>query len=63
MSDAPHIALRTQPGITPEQARDARARAWRFVFNCYEKKAGVRHAGNEEKGPGHDLPASPILPQ
>ena len=21
-----------------EQARDARARAWRFVFNCYEKQ-------------------------
>jgi hypothetical protein len=24
--------------ISPEQARDARARAWAFVFQCWQKK-------------------------
>ena len=27
---------------TPEQAREARARAWAFVFECYAKKKGAR---------------------
>jgi hypothetical protein len=26
-------------GITPERARDARARAWKFIFDTYLKKA------------------------
>ena len=25
--------------ITPEQARDARARAWKFIFDTYREKA------------------------
>jgi hypothetical protein len=29
---------RPRPGITPEQARDARARAWAFVFQCWQQK-------------------------
>jgi hypothetical protein len=33
-------------GITPEQARDVRARTWRFVFDCYAKKKAVT---SEEK--------------
>jgi len=28
---------RPHPGISPEQARDARARAWRFVFQCWQE--------------------------
>ena len=30
-------------GVEPEQARSLRARAWRFVFDCWEQKkaAGV----------------------
>ena len=31
--------------------RQARARVWRFVFDCYEKKkAGVEDTGEEAKG-------------
>ena len=28
--------------MTLEQARDARARAWAFVFECHSKKKGAR---------------------
>jgi hypothetical protein len=38
MSDAPRVVLRTPPGIATEQARDARARAWAFIFRCYQLK-------------------------
>lgn len=40
MSDAPRIALRPNPGITTEQARDARARAWMYVFACFNRRNG-----------------------
>jgi hypothetical protein len=43
MSDAGYIAVRTLPRISPEQACDARARAWSFIFECYQnnKAAGT----------------------
>jgi hypothetical protein len=34
------VAIRPLSGITPEQARDARARAWSFVFACWNAKKG-----------------------
>ena len=37
-SDTPPIMPRSHPGLTLEQARDARARAWAFAFDCYRKK-------------------------
>lgn len=39
MSDAPRNVLRLSPGTTPEQARDARARAWKFIFDTHREKA------------------------
>jgi hypothetical protein len=30
--------VHTSPSITPEQARDARARAWAYVFSCWHAK-------------------------
>ncbi len=27
-----------RPSISPQEGRDARARAWAFVFDCYRKK-------------------------
>jgi hypothetical protein len=44
------ITYTSHPATTAEQARDARARAWRFVFDCYAKNKAVT---SEEK------PASP----
>jgi hypothetical protein len=39
MSDVPRILCREHPGIPPEQARDARARAWTFAFRCWQEKS------------------------
>jgi hypothetical protein len=44
---------RPHPGISPEQARDARARAWHFVFQCWQesqmaaKRAPTPNGSNE----------------
>jgi hypothetical protein len=40
MRDAQHIAVKSPAGITPERARDARARAWAYVFDCHANKEG-----------------------
>lgn len=32
------LSSRPRPNLPPEQARDARARAWKFVFECHAKK-------------------------
>ena len=39
--DRMRSSARIAPGldIAPEQARDARARAWKFVFDCHAKNA------------------------
>jgi hypothetical protein len=50
MNDATRIVVKPNPGVTPDGAREARARAWRFVFDCYAKKKAIT---SEEK------PASP----
>jgi hypothetical protein len=43
-------------GLTPEQARDVRARAWAFVFACLERKKATRpgapDARKESNGSG-----------
>ena len=36
------------PGMAPEQARDARARAWRFVFDRWEQKKAAGKDGSED---------------
>ena len=41
------ITNRLTPGFTPEQARDARARAWRFVFDRWEQKKAAGKDGGE----------------
>ena len=38
-----------KPSIALEQARDARARAWRFVFDCWEQKKAANENGGEER--------------
>jgi hypothetical protein len=49
------ITLRSTPGTTPEQARDARARAWVFIFDCYAKKTARTRGGEDAmKGPNND---------
>ncbi len=46
MSNAPRIVLRPNPSTTKrttKQVRDARARAWAFVFQCWHAKKGGPH--------------------
>jgi hypothetical protein len=55
------IAIRSCSDVRPEQAREARARAWKFIFDTYRKKAAgqgnedeAKSLNTEEGGP-HDL--------
>ena len=40
--------VKATPGITEEQACDARARAWRFVFDRWEQKKTAGKDGGED---------------
>ena len=40
MSDAPRIFNREHLGISAEQVRDARARAWAYCFDCFNRRNG-----------------------
>jgi hypothetical protein len=43
MSNTPRIAIRSLGNIGPEQAHDARARAWAYVFECWQARRGDSH--------------------
>jgi hypothetical protein len=47
MSDAGYIAVRTLPRISPEQACDARARAWNFIFECFQNNKAAETISGE----------------
>ena len=38
VSDESRIVVRLRPAISPEDSRDARARAWAYVFSCWRAK-------------------------
>ena len=40
----PQVAIRPLSGITPEQARDIRARAWAYAFECFNCRNGKEAA-------------------
>ncbi len=46
----------------PEQAHEARARAWAFVFKCMERKAAGTNGGEDGKERITNVPAKRILP-
>ena len=55
------ITRSSSTSITPEQARDARARAWKFIFDAYRNKTAEQGNGkttqkslNTEEGGPHD---------
>ncbi len=37
MATRADITAKLADSLTPEQARDARARAWAYVFECYSR--------------------------
>jgi hypothetical protein len=43
MGDVNYIAVKPLPNISPEQACDARARAWAYVFECWQARKGDLH--------------------
>ncbi len=43
-----NIIVKPTPGMTPQEARDVRARAWHFVFDCYAKKKAARPGGPDD---------------
>jgi len=47
-NDAPVLVIKSTPGIMPEQSRDARARAWKFIFDTHRKKAVEQDNGQDE---------------
>jgi hypothetical protein len=52
MSDAPRIVVRPHPALSPEDARDARAHALRYIFDRYFEKQRAAKTGGGEKGSG-----------
>jgi hypothetical protein len=45
------IGMACPPGISPERACDVRARAWAFVFRCWQEKqnaAGVTGTNGDD---------------
>jgi hypothetical protein len=42
------IIVKPTPGITSEEARNTRARAWRYVFDCHAKKNAAGTSGGED---------------
>ena len=39
MSNTPRIVLRPNPGVTTEQACNARAHAWAYAFSCFNSRS------------------------
>ncbi len=64
MSDIPRAIVRPGVGTSPEEARDTRARAWSFVFQCWQEKqrAGVGPARDDRKE-SNDLATPNIVPR
>jgi hypothetical protein len=52
------ITLRSTLGTTPEQARNARARAWVLIFDCYAKKTARTRGGEDAMKGSNDDRAS-----
>ncbi len=45
------ITYRERSSITPEEARNVRARVWRYVFECYARQKAAPPSGpNDPKG-------------
>ena len=64
--DSPHPILRPEAALN--QARDARARVWSYIFECHAKKnaAGVTSTNGDDAKKGslkHEVRANTSLPR
>ncbi len=50
MNEFARIVVKPNPSINADEARDARARAWAFVFECFyrHEKEAVSGRGGED---------------
>ncbi len=58
MNDTPRIVVKPSRGITPEQARIARARALHYALDRYVEKQKAARTSSGEKGSGDQQAAS-----
>ena len=70
MSERPLIVVRPHPTISPQEARDARARAWKFIFDTHREKAArqdnaktKQKSSNAKEGGPHDLEENIVAAQ
>jgi len=57
--DSIRLTHHSNPDIAPEQARDARARAWSYIFACYEQHKAAEVSGSEDGVKGGSRDGSP----
>jgi hypothetical protein len=51
MPDARYITVKPTSGVSSDQARDARARAWSYVFECFARHTKKRGRFLDKSGP------------
>jgi hypothetical protein len=51
MPDARYITVKPTSGVSSDQARDARARAWSYVFECFDRHTKNRGRLLDKSGP------------
>jgi len=56
------ITIRPRSELTAEQARSARANAWRYDFECYARKNAAL-ASRSDDGKEKDARAAPRMPE
>jgi hypothetical protein len=61
VSDVRRIVVKPTPGISSEQARDARARALRYAFDRYAEKREVAGIGDDHTEGEHKNGSKPRL--
>ncbi len=62
MSDAPRVVVKSARRTSPDAACDIRARAWKFVFDCYaNKKGGPETALDDAERRSNEIRAEDIL--
>lgn len=51
MSETNTVVVRAREGVSPEQACEARAKAWAYILSCYEKNgAALTTAPDDVRG-------------
>ena len=55
MSDGVRFIQRPCSGITPEQVRDTRSRAWAYIFECWRAKKGKDGQMAKLRAQGYEL--------